>query len=213
MALGSEGFEIEGALATTELGAQWRKAGGIDPSGTQYEAVRSLFQFQMIARLDPQRLQHLGREGDLSFSRALWGGFDFPTADDPQLLVIPSLRFSPFREASPFSLWPTLIHATNTYNCNANMWSQKMAGSTITIRTDPEISAKIAALAQAMDRSRNWVIEEALKQYIETQAWQIEGIKQAQASVARGEGVSFEDAMEEIEALIKEKIEERDDRR
>lgn len=80
-----------------------------------------------------------------------------------------------------------------------------MAGSTITVRTDPEISAKIAALAQVMDRSRNWVIEEALKQYIDTQAWQIEGIKQAQASLARGEGIPFEDVMEEMSALIEEK--------
>lgn len=87
-----------------------------------------------------------------------------------------------------------------------------MAGSTITVRTDPEISAKIAALAQAMDRSRNWVIEEALKQYIEAQAWQIEGIKQAQASLARGEGIPFEDVMDEMDALIEEKVKEHESR-
>lgn len=87
-----------------------------------------------------------------------------------------------------------------------------MSGSTITVRTDPEISAKIAALAQVMDRSRNWVIEEALKQYIETQAWQIEGIKQAQASLARGEGIPFEEVMDEMDALIEEKAKEREGR-
>lgn len=87
-----------------------------------------------------------------------------------------------------------------------------MAGSTITVRTDPKIAAEIAALAQVMDRSRNWVIEEALKQYIETQSWQIEGIKQAQASLARGEGIPFEDVMDEMSALIEEKAKEREDR-
>jgi predicted transcriptional regulator len=87
-----------------------------------------------------------------------------------------------------------------------------MAGSTITVRTDPEISAKIAALAQVMDRSRNWVIEEALKQYIETQAWQIEGIQQAQASLSRAEGIPFESVMDEMEALIEEKAREREGR-
>lgn len=85
-----------------------------------------------------------------------------------------------------------------------------MAGSTITVRTDPEISAKIAALAQVMDRSRNWVIEEALKQYIETQAWQIEGIKQAQASLAQGEGIPFDEVMSEMDALIEQKAKERE---
>ncbi|EGV18987.1 CopG family ribbon-helix-helix protein [Thiocapsa marina] len=79
-----------------------------------------------------------------------------------------------------------------------------MAGSTITVRTDPEIAAQIAFLAQAMDRSRNWVIEEALRQYIQAQSWQLEGIKQAQASLDRGEGIPFEAVMEDMDALIEQ---------
>jgi predicted transcriptional regulator len=85
-----------------------------------------------------------------------------------------------------------------------------MAGTTITVRTDPEIAAKITSLAEAMDRSRNWVIEEALKQYIETQSWQIEGIKQAQESLARGEGIPFADVLEELETLIEQEAQARD---
>lgn len=85
-----------------------------------------------------------------------------------------------------------------------------MAGSTITIRTDAEIAAQIASLAEAMDRSRNWVIEEALKQYIATQSWQIEGIRQAQASLARGEGIPFDDVMEDMEALVEQKARDRE---
>jgi len=83
-----------------------------------------------------------------------------------------------------------------------------MAGSTITVRTAPEIAEKIAVLAQAMDRSRNWVIEEALRQYIETQAWQIEGIQEAQASMARGEGIPFDEVMDEMDALIGQRARE-----
>jgi predicted transcriptional regulator len=79
-----------------------------------------------------------------------------------------------------------------------------MAGSTITVRTDPEVAAQIAVLAEAMDRSRNWVIEEALKQYIQAQSWQLEGIKQAQGSLDRGEGIPFDAVMEEMEALIEQ---------
>ena len=77
-----------------------------------------------------------------------------------------------------------------------------MASSTITIRTDPDIANQIATLAQAMERSRNWVIEDALRQYLATQAWQIAGIQAAQASLARGEGVALEEAMQELDALI-----------
>jgi predicted transcriptional regulator len=79
-----------------------------------------------------------------------------------------------------------------------------MAGSTITVRTDPEVAAQIAFLAEAMDRSRNWVIEEALKQYIQTQSWQLEGIKHAQASLDRGEGIPFDAVMDEMDALIEQ---------
>lgn len=85
-----------------------------------------------------------------------------------------------------------------------------MAGSTITVRTDPKIAAQIASLAEAMDRSRNWVIEEALRQYIEAQSWQIEGIRDAQASLARGEGLPFDEVMEEMDALIEQKAQERE---
>jgi predicted transcriptional regulator len=85
-----------------------------------------------------------------------------------------------------------------------------MAGNTITVRTDPEIAAQIASLAEAMDRSRNWVIEDALRQYIETQSWQIEGIKQAQASLARGEGASFDGVMADMDTLIEQKAQERE---
>jgi|APFre7841882630_1041343.scaffolds.fasta_scaffold03945_4 predicted transcriptional regulator len=88
-----------------------------------------------------------------------------------------------------------------------------MADSTITIRTNPEIAKKITALAEAMERSRNWVIEDALKQYIEMQVWQIEGIKDAMAAMDRGQGIAHEDVMVEMDALIEEKIRHHEGRR
>jgi predicted transcriptional regulator len=77
-----------------------------------------------------------------------------------------------------------------------------MAHMSITIRTDPELGARVAALATAMDRSRNWIIEEAIRQYVEAQAWQVEGIKDAMASLDRGEGIDHEDVMAEMDALL-----------
>lgn len=82
-----------------------------------------------------------------------------------------------------------------------------MPSTTITIRTDSELAEKIATLASAMDRSRNWVIEEAIKQYVQAQMWQIEGIKAAISSLDNGEGVPHEQVMAEAEAeaLLSEK--------
>ena len=79
-----------------------------------------------------------------------------------------------------------------------------MANTTITFRTDSELAGKIAAIASSMDRSRNWVIQEALKQYVEAQIWQIEGIKDAIASLDKGEGVPHEQVLAEAQALLSE---------
>lgn len=87
-----------------------------------------------------------------------------------------------------------------------------MTGHTITIRTDPEIAKQITALAEAMERSRNWVIEDALKQYLEAQAWQIEGIRDAMTALDKGEGIAHDEVMAEMDALIEEKIKEKESR-
>jgi predicted transcriptional regulator len=79
-----------------------------------------------------------------------------------------------------------------------------MTAKSITIRTEPEIVDQLSALAKSMDRSRNWVIEDALKQYIEQQARYVEGVAQARASLERGEGIAHADLMTEMDALIEE---------
>ena len=81
-----------------------------------------------------------------------------------------------------------------------------MSNQTITIRTESNTVEKITAIAQAMDRSRNWVIEDALKQYIDQQAWYLEGIQQAQASLKAGKGIPHEELMAEISELINTSI-------
>ena len=43
-----------------------------------------------------------------------------------------------------------------------------MAQTSIAIRTDPELVGQVPALALAMDRTRNWVIADALRQYVES---------------------------------------------
>lgn len=77
-----------------------------------------------------------------------------------------------------------------------------MSNQTITIRTESNTVEKITAIAQAMDRSRNWVIQDALKQYIDQQTWYLEGIQQAQESLKAGNGIPHEELMAEISELI-----------
>jgi len=88
-----------------------------------------------------------------------------------------------------------------------------MSAKSITIRTEPEVVEKLSALAKSMDRSRNWVIEDALKQYLDQQARYVEGVEQAMASLGRGEGIANDDLMAEMDALIEEKVREHEARR
>ncbi len=48
-----------------------------------------------------------------------------------------------------------------------------------TIRIDEEKQQKLDMLAQSMDRSRNWLVNEAIDNYLAIQAWQVEQIKLA----------------------------------
>jgi predicted transcriptional regulator len=89
--------------------------------------------------------------------------------------------------------------------------SANMSKQTITIRTKTNTVEKITAIAEAMDRSRNWVIEDALKQYIDQQAWYLEGIQQAQASLEAGKGIPHEELMAEISELINTRISTHED--
>jgi predicted transcriptional regulator len=56
----------------------------------------------------------------------------------------------------------------------------------ITIRTAKETIGEIDALAAALDRSRNYVVNQALQQYLESNAWQIERIKTGLAAAREG---------------------------
>lgn len=56
---------------------------------------------------------------------------------------------------------------------------------TVTARIDENIKAQLEKLAKATDRSRSWLISDAIRRYVEEEAWQIaaieEGVRQADA--------------------------------
>jgi RHH-type rel operon transcriptional repressor/antitoxin RelB len=67
----------------------------------------------------------------------------------------------------------------------------------LTVRVSVALQQQLAAMAQAMERSRAWVITQALEQFVATQAWQVEEIRKA---LAEADAEDFATA-EEIEAL------------
>lgn len=68
----------------------------------------------------------------------------------------------------------------------------------ITIRT-AKVS-EIDALATAMDRSRNYVVNQAIEQYLEANAWQVERIKEGIAAAREGRTLPADDVLAGIAA-------------
>jgi predicted transcriptional regulator len=61
---------------------------------------------------------------------------------------------------------------------------QRAASEPITIRTAKV--AEIDALAEAMDRSRNYIVNQAIEHYLEANTWQMERIRDGVAAVRDG---------------------------
>jgi predicted transcriptional regulator len=57
--------------------------------------------------------------------------------------------------------------------------------TTVSTRIDQEISSKLDMLAKTTDRSRSWLLADALRRYIDEESWQIsaieEGVREANA--------------------------------
>ena len=66
----------------------------------------------------------------------------------------------------------------------------------LSLRISEKKAREIETLAKATDRSKSWLLEQALDAYLETQSWQIARIEQGLAEVERGEGVAHEEIAE-----------------
>ncbi|MGD7035146.1 CopG family ribbon-helix-helix protein [Methylotuvimicrobium buryatense] len=74
-----------------------------------------------------------------------------------------------------------------------------------TVRTEQDILCQLDNIAESLDRSRNYIVNQALKEYLQHHAWQIEKINQGIAAADRGEVVEHDDVMREMEELIERK--------
>jgi predicted transcriptional regulator len=75
------------------------------------------------------------------------------------------------------------------------------------IRVPQELREEIDRIAVSLDRSRNWIVTEALEQYLEVQRWQVEHIRERLTLAESGQAVFIphDDVMREIEELLADK--------
>ena len=84
-----------------------------------------------------------------------------------------------------------------------------MATEAFTVRTESDIVHRLDFLADTLDRSRNYLVNQALKEYLEQHAWQIEKISQGIAAADRNELVDHDIVIKEMEDLIERKAQGR----
>ena len=76
--------------------------------------------------------------------------------------------------------------------------------TTMTIRLDPQLKAKLGKLADGTRRSRSFLAAEAVEAYVDRELAIIEGIERGFADVEAGQTVSHEDAMATVRQAINE---------
>lgn len=60
----------------------------------------------------------------------------------------------------------------------------------MSLRLKPELGSRIEQLACAVDRPKNWIVEQALEEYLDRESWQVAQIKQGLAEADAGDFAS-----------------------
>lgn len=68
-----------------------------------------------------------------------------------------------------------------------------MATEAFTVRADAAIVKRLDLLAAQLDRSRNYLVNMALEEFLDLQAWQIEKVQTGIAAAERGDFVPDEE--------------------
>jgi RHH-type rel operon transcriptional repressor/antitoxin RelB len=89
------------------------------------------------------------------------------------------------------------VDQCNTLSYNVLHWSTlggipMLKTANLTVRIKPDTRNRIETLARVTRRSKSYVIEEALEQYLDVNEWQIKGIQEA-LTEADSQGAVFVD--------------------
>lgn len=85
------------------------------------------------------------------------------------------------------TIWERLAREFVDYNVyNVYLVFKELPMSTVTARIPEETAAKLNELAKATNRSKSFIVANALDQFLEEQAWQVARINQSIAQADAG---------------------------
>ncbi len=74
----------------------------------------------------------------------------------------------------------------------------------VTVRLPPATQKKLGKIAASLDRSRNWLINQAVEHYLDLYDWQTDLIRQRlQEAENGGDFLSHEDAMGRLDTKLR----------
>ncbi len=74
----------------------------------------------------------------------------------------------------------------------------------LAFRVDQAKSRRLERLAAATQRSKSWLLEQALDAYLTDQLWQVERIKKGLADLEAGRTASHEEAMATLDRIVRD---------
>ncbi len=84
-----------------------------------------------------------------------------------------------------------------------------MATEAFTVRAKSNIVRQLDEIAGIQDRSRNYLVNQAIQEYLKTHVWQIEKITQGIDAADSGELVKHDQVMQEMEILVEQKAKDK----
>jgi len=65
----------------------------------------------------------------------------------------------------------------------------------VSLRLQPELNERVTAIANSLDRSKSWVIEQAIKDYVELEDWRRAAIEEGLKDADDGRVVAHDDVV------------------
>ncbi len=65
----------------------------------------------------------------------------------------------------------------------------------LSIRLEPELNEQITAIAEALDRRKSRIVEQALKDYVSVQQWQLAAVDEGIAAADAGDLIDHKDVV------------------
>lgn len=74
----------------------------------------------------------------------------------------------------------------------------------VSVRVAADLLSELDRVADVLERPRSWVIQRALRQYLDDEGAELLATAEGMAQLNRGEGVDFDEVMGELREIVEQ---------